>query len=126
MKTIIDGLHSVLTVMGSVGTLVWLIALLFSLFLVIKGIFPVLYRLGRSLAKRKIAIFASKEFASLKCMLVDSRLFKGKNIIQAFENDLDKVKNETVFLVHWNDCKGFIDKILSIKKDSTALIVYAP
>ena len=59
-------------------------------------------------------------------MLIDSKIFKGKNILQVNKNDLKKAEKETLFLVHWKDYQDEIDDILAIKKDSTALIVYAP
>jgi len=49
------------------------------------------------LSKRKIAIFASSEFESIKSMLVDSKIFEDKNIIQINLTDLRKAEKETIF-----------------------------
>jgi hypothetical protein len=93
-----------------------------------KGIFPVLYRLGNGLAKRKIALFVrSDNFSSLRGLLVDSKLFSEKNIMHiSTVNDIKKSERASLFLVYWPDWENDIDKIINMKKDSTALIVYAP
>jgi hypothetical protein len=94
--------------------------------LLIKGLVPVWYRIGMGLSKRKIAVFANKEFDALKSMLVDSKIFKDKNIFRVPKNALKKADKETIFLIHWKEYKNEIDEIISIKKDNTAMIVYAP
>lgn len=118
--------HPFFIIVGGLATILMIAGFLYTAYLVIKGVFPVWYRLGMGLSKRKIAIFASTEFESLKSMLVDSKIFERKNVIQINKNDLSKAEKETVFLVHWKDFQGKIDDILAFKKDSTALIVYAP
>jgi len=118
--------HPFFIIVGGFTTILMIVGFLYTAYLVMKGVFPVWYRLGIGLSKRKIAIFASTEFESLKSMLVDSKLFEGKNVIQINKNDLKKAEKETIFLVHWKDNQEKIDDILVLKKDSTALIVYAP
>lgn len=108
-------------------TLAWtIVTVVIAFYFTVSGLIPVLYRLGNALSSRKIAIFASAEFDSLQDMLIDSKLFKKKNILKINHNDLDKAANIKLFLVHWKDFQGVIDEILSNKNDSTALIVYAP
>lgn len=127
MTTIINFFnHPFFIIVGGLTTILMIAGFLYTTYLVIKGIFPVWYRLGLGLSKRKIAIFASTEFESLKSMLVDSKIFEGKNVIQINKNDLNKAEKETIFLVHWKDYQEKIDDILALKKDSTALVVYAP
>jgi hypothetical protein len=94
----------------------------------ISGIAPVLWRLGNGLSKRKVVIFASADnLGSLKSLLLDSRLFSRKNIIDiTIEADIDKAASETMFLVHWPDFAESIDRILDLKSDGSALIIYAP
>ncbi len=118
--------HPFFIIIGGISTILIILCFCYTVFLMIKGVFPVWYRLGMGLSKRKIAIFASTEFESLKRMLIDSKIFKEKNILQVNKNDLKKAEKETLFLVHWKDYQNKIDDILAIKKDSTALIVYAP
>lgn len=90
------------------------------------GIWPIWVRLGMGLANRKIAIFAENKFNELKDLLVDSGIFKEKNIIQIHHADIDKAAGITLMLVYWKSFGKNIDDIISIKDDSDALIVYAP
>ena len=127
MQTIINFFnHPFFIVVGGLATLASLIAVVYTLFLVIKGVLPVWYRLGLGLSKREIAIFAEDEYESLKAMLVDSKIFQEDNIKQIDNKSIKKAEQVTLLLVHWKSFKSDIDNILKIKKDSAALIVYAP
>lgn len=118
--------HPFFIVVGGFATFVMIIGFLYTAWLVISGVLPVWYRLGIGLSERKIAVFASTDYASLQNMLVDSKMFKQSNILQISPTDLKKAEKQSLFLVHWKDFQSKLDEILSIKKDSTALIVYAP
>ena len=113
---------------GMAQTVFWLAVISLGAWGTISGILPVLMRLGRGLAKRQIAIFAKGDkLRSLKDLLLDSKLFKSKNIrVITSVSDLGRAEGITVFLVIWDDWKDDIDQILNEKNDSTALIVYAP
>ena len=103
-----------------------MIALLCTAFKVAKGLLPVWFRLGMGLYKRKIAILAEDEASSLKDLLVDSHLFDAKNIFLVGKESLKKAESATMMLVHWKPFESQLDQILQIKKDSDALIIYAP
>lgn len=118
--------HPFFIIVGGIGTVLMIIGFLYTAWLAIRGVFPVWYRLGIGLSKRRIAIFASTEYESLRSLLIDSKIFSGNNITQINKNDLRKSENETLYLVHWKDYQDKLDEILALKKDSTALIVYAP
>lgn len=119
--------HPFFIIIGGLSTVIMVSAFLYSIYLVIRGIFPVWYRLGKGLARRSIAIFANAdEFNNLKGTLIDSKIFRLKNIHQITSADINKAENYTVLLVHWSQYKDKIDEILKIKKDSTSLVVYAP
>ena len=96
----------------------------YTAFLFFKGIIPVWWRLGIGLSRRKIAVFSESKFSELESMLKDSKIFS--QVIQIHKSDLKKAEDETVFLVRWSEFKDVIDEILKLKKDSTALIIYAP
>jgi hypothetical protein len=113
-------------VLGGISTLLTLIAAIFTFYLFVRGIFPVWLRLGMGLSKRKIAVFAEKEFDGLKSMLVDSGLFQKANIIKINKGSIKKADEITLFLAHWKCFEAEINDILRIKKDTTALIIYAP
>ncbi len=84
------------------------------------------YRIGRSLSKRKIAVFAEAEFESLKNILTDSGLFKKKNILKIGKNEIARAKSCSLYLVHYEPYKNQLDQILNQKNDTDALIVYSP
>jgi len=118
--------HPFFILFSGVSTVVVIATAAYSIFLVSKGVFPVLWRLGYGLSKRKIAVFADGKFDILKDMLVDSRLFREKNILRIDRESIKKARDISLLLVHWDACKEVIDQILDIKDDGDALIVYAP
>ena len=64
---------------------------------------------------------------SLESLLLDSRLFRNRNLISIRDNgDIEKGRSATLFVVYWPDWIQDIVEILQQKKDGTALIVYAP
>lgn len=113
---------------GRVTALIFLVTLAFGIYAWLRGILPALWRLGNGFSKRKIAIIAKGDnLISLKSLLLDSRLFNKKNIIDIASNsDFGRAEQATLFLVFWHDWQDKIDEILLAKKDTTALIVYAP
>lgn len=113
---------------GTAQTIFWVAVIGIGAWGTLSGILPVLMRLGRGLAKRQIVIFAKGDkMRSLKDLLLDSKLFKSKNIKEITSvSDLGRAEEITVFLVFWDDWKDDIDQILNKKTDGTALIVYAP
>ena len=118
----------VLVIIGVIDTLVLIVIISYSIFLWARGVFPVLYRLGNGLAKRKIAIFAKGDnVESIKSLLSDSKLFKQNNIIKIVSrDDLGKVEEASAYLVYWPDWANEINEILNKKPDKCPMIVYAP
>ncbi|MDP2938742.1 MAG: hypothetical protein Q8O13_01495 [Candidatus Omnitrophota bacterium] len=123
MKTFLG----ILDVIGYGTTVVVVIAFLAGIYRWIAGISPALWRLGKGLADRKIAVFADgDDFNSIRDLLIDSNLFKGKNISQITKNEIKKAGQYSLFLAHWKSISSHLDGILSEKKDGTALLIYAP
>ncbi|HPW73348.1 MAG: hypothetical protein WAZ20_02650 [Methanothrix sp.] len=121
--------HPILSTVGAVTTLFALfscILVILTGYLYLKGIIQVWIRIGRGLAKRKIAVFADREFNSLRSMLVDSGLFLKSNVVQIEKNSIKKAMGMTLFLVHWDSFESQIEKILELKEDHVGLIIYAP
>jgi len=117
----------VLDIIGYGTTIIVVIASLVSIYQWCVGITPALMRLGKGLAVRKIALFASgDDFNSLRDLLIDSKLFNEKNIVQITKDQLRKAEQYSLFLAHWKSISSHLDSILSEKKDGTALIIYAP
>lgn len=115
-----------MTIVGGFSTLILILGSIYTIWHVLCGIVPVWIRLGKGLSKSTIAIFSDSQFNSLKTMIVDSKIFKEKNIIQVSNRDLKKAVKANVFLVHWKDFQNEMPDILLLKKDNTALIIYAP
>lgn len=98
-----------------------------TIYLIFKGVIPVLYRLGIGLSKKNIAIFAKdQEFNELKRVLLQSKLFNEKNIIQINNSNMEMASESNIFLVYWEDSKDYFDEIRRKKTKDTPLIVYAP
>lgn len=123
METVIK----ILDVVGYGTTVIVVIAFSVGIYKWITGISPALWRLGKGLASRKIAIVAENDsFSSLKNLLIDSNLFKERNIIQITGSELKKAANYTLLLAHWKSISSRLETILSDKRDETALLIYAP
>jgi len=114
--SIVRGVSTSLVVIGA-------IALVFG---TIKGFVPVLWRLGKSLNNRKIALYAEASALSLKTMLIDSKLFKEKNIHIVSNDEISKGGNYTMMIVNYPEFKDSMKQIIGQKKDEDSLIVYAP
>lgn len=121
-----DAIISIINYVGLISKLILIVSIIYAISLWTSGVIPVIYRLGKSLSTGKIAVFAATEYSSLSNMLVESKLFRQSNIIQVSKNEIEKAKSANIFLVHWNEFKDSIDRILTVKDDNTALIVYAP
>jgi len=123
-----ENILSIIVVVGIIETIVLIIGMVYAVVLWFKGILPVLYRLGNGLAKRRIAVFAKDgNLASLKGLLMDSRLFREKNICEITrKEDIGRAEQASVYLVFWRDWADDITEILNKKPDKCALVVYAP
>lgn len=119
--------HPFFIVVGGLATILMIFSFLYVAYLVIKGVFPVWYRLGMGLSKRKVAIFGSVEvFESVKASLTDSKIFKEKNVVHIKLDNIDKAKDETIFLVDWETFGNKIEQIFSARKNhQTAIVIYA-
>lgn len=116
--------HPFFIIVWWIGTVLMVLGFLYTIYIFFRWVVPVWYRLWMWLRKRRIAIFASSEFSSLRSMICSSKIFN--EVIQIDKTSLRSAEDETIFLVHWKDYADVLDDILLIKKDSTPLIVYAP
>ena len=121
-------LRTILDVLGYFSTVIVIISVLVGIYLWLRGIVPVLIRLGNGLSRRKIAVFATGDMAqSLEDLLHDSKLFDRANVIRITRaEDLGRAEGATLFLVYWPDWRNSVKEILEAKNDGTALVVYAP
>ncbi|MEZ5448794.1 MAG: hypothetical protein R3E89_07270, partial [Thiolinea sp.] len=118
--------HPVLVIISGLLTLLVIVNTLINLYLVITGMLPVWRRLGLSLSRRKIAIFADDKYSELKDILVDSGMFKARNIIKVDRGSLHKTEDVSFYIVHYAAYKEVLNKIMAMKKDGDTLVVYAP
>jgi hypothetical protein len=118
----------ILSVVGMVETIFLIVGLIYGAIMWTRGIFPALLRLGNGLARRKIVIFATNDnLSSLKELLVDSGLFREKNIFAVTkQGDLGAAEKASLYLAYWPDCGTYMDEILRKKPDQCPLVVYAP
>jgi len=128
MNQYTDTIKHVLAIVGVIKPIILIAVIIYAIILWSKGIFPVLYRLGNGLSRRRIAVFAKSEnIESMTILLLDSKLFKQKNIIRITAiSDLGRAEEASVYLVHWHDWADNIDALLKMKHDRFPLIVYAP
>lgn len=119
--------HPFFIIVGGVGTIFAFSVFIYTIWLILSGVIPVWYRLGLGLSKRKVAIFASLEnFANIKTSITDSTIFKEKNIIQITSNNIDRAKDQTIFLVDWETFNEQIEQVFSARKNhQTAIVIYA-
>ncbi|WP_013334946.1 hypothetical protein [Gloeothece verrucosa] len=124
----INKIKHILDIFGYISTIIVIIITVKGIILWVRGILPVLLRLGNGLAKSRIAIFAKGEHLSiLTNLLKDSGLFTRINIIYISDkSDIGRSENVSLYLVFWHDWENDIDDILSQKKDRVPLIIYSP
>jgi len=111
------------------GILIAIAGALYAGYLTFSGFLPALWRLGKGLRRKKIVVFAKgSTLTSLVDLLGDTKLFTKKNIMSvSMLNDAGRAEEATTFLVHWPDWNlAGLRRILELKKDRTALVVYAP
>lgn len=113
---------------GNISDIASLVIILATAVAWFKGILPAVIRLGLGLAKRKIVVFAKSDNAtSLINLLTDSKLISKSNISQITKkDDFEKASEATLFLVYWPDWKKDLINIKNLKRDSDALVIYAP
>lgn len=119
--------HPLFIIVGGLTVTLGVIGFLYKVICWIFGITPVVFRLGIALWKRKVAIFGSVEaFESIKASLLDSKIFKEQNIISIKLDNIDKAKEETIFLVDWETFGDKIEQVFSARKNhQTAIVIYA-
>lgn len=119
--------HPFFIVIGGLATIFIIGSFIYTICLVVTGVLPVWYRLGMGISRRKVAVFGSREaFESIKTSLIDSKIFKDRNIIHIASNNIEKAKDQTIFLVDWETFKEEIERVFSARRnDQTAIVIYA-
>lgn len=117
--------HPVFIIVGGVTVTLGFLGIIYKILCWTFGITPIVIRLGIALWKRKVAIFGSADaYASLEATLTDSGIFKKSIHITA--DNIDKAKDETIFLVDWESFGEKIDQVFSARKNhQTAIVIFA-
>jgi hypothetical protein len=119
--------HPVFAIIGGLAVTMAFLGFMYKVICWTFGITPILFRLGVALWIRRIAIFGSTEaYTRIRASLKDSNLFKEKNIVHITADNIDKAKDETIFLVDWETFGNQIDQVFSARKNhQTAIVIYA-
>jgi len=119
--------HPFFILVGGVTVTISIITIIYGAFCWFFNISPIVFRLGFALWKRRIAVFSNVEqFQSLKCSLIESKIFSEKNIIHIQLDNIEKAKNETVYLVDWATFGESIEKVFETRYNhQTAVIIFA-
>jgi hypothetical protein len=119
--------NPVFSVVGGCTILLPVAFLLYRITCSALGISPLVFRIGKALWRRKIAIIGNEQvFSSLKECIGDSGIFHDKNIIHIPLDNLDKTKEQSLLLVDWETSGDQIDQIFQNRKShQTAVIIFA-
>jgi len=119
--------HPFFIILGGLSAIVLVLGTAYKIITWVLGITPIILRFGGALQTKKIAIYGSKKARfSLKETLLDSRLFKEKNIIAIDKSDFAKGKTCSIYLVDWKSCGERISEIYDLRKShQIAVIIFA-
>ena len=117
-----------LNILGYVSTVIVIGSVVLGVYRWCRGIAPVPLRLGIGLATNRIAVLAEgDEQTSLRNLLLDSGLFRKKNILEVVQSgDIERAANAALYVIHWPSWKDNLTETLAKKKETTGLVVYAP
>jgi len=115
-------------IIGALTTVIGIILLFTSIISWIMGVYPLFLRLGFGRWNRKIDIVADDtNYRSIKSDLVETGIFRKKNINQISSMSLSNIKNSNLALIHYQSFKiGEVKNILSNKKPKAGFIFYFP
>ena len=128
METVISFFgHPFFSIVGGITVIILVAGLSIKTIFWIFNISPIIIRLGVALWKRRVAIFGSGEsFDFLERSLIDSKIFRKKNIVYIDKKNIEKAKAETIFLVDWDIFGDEIEAVFSARKNhQVPIIIYA-
>ncbi|HEV7347516.1 hypothetical protein [Telluribacter sp.] len=119
--------HPVFIIVGGLTVVFAAIGIIYRIACITLGVTPLVFRIGKAIWRRKVAIIASAEsYASLKDCITDTDIFKKDNVIHISLDNIDKVKEFTILLVDWETSSHHIDHIFIARKNhATAVIIFA-
>lgn len=119
--------HPFFVLLGGASAVLLVIGTFYKVVTWFFGITPIILRFGFALQSKRVAIFGSSDaHASLRAALIDSGIFKDKNIVAIDNSDLVKGKSCHLFLVDWESCGELIDEVFSLRQNhQTAVVIIA-
>lgn len=122
-----EELEQIWTFVSTAVTVVSLIFIFYAIYATMRGLLPVLIRLGYSLWQKRIIIFANNDMATeLQRLINESDLFNRSRIQIAGQNDAENARKANVVLVYWRDAQDYIQDVIGNRSEHAALIIYAP
>ena len=114
----------IMSVVGSITTIFLIFTILISFICWWFWFVPICLRLWKALWGREIAIFSSSEFFNqIKPTLIDSKIFKEKNIIHVSNSNNEAGKRKSFFLVEWDSYKDNIEDLYNLRRDDLIPII---
>lgn len=119
--------HPIFKIVGGITVITATLGVIYRIISIVFGVSPIIFRIGKALWSRKIAIIGTTEsYTVLYECISDSGVFKRKNIQHITIENIDKAKEHSVILVDWESSGVQIDDIFMIRKShNTAVIIYA-
>ena len=119
--------HPIFIIVGGITVVFAAIGIIYRVVCIVLGISPLVFRIGKALWRRKVAIIGSAEaYSSLKECITDTDIFKKENVIHISIGNIDKAKDYTLLIVDWDTSSNQIDHIFSVRRNhNTAVIIFA-
>lgn len=119
--------HPFFIIIGGLTVVLTAIGIVYRFICIALGVTPLVFRIGKAIWLRKVAIIGSTEaFSTLRDCITDTKIFKHSNVIHIPIDNIDKSKQHTILLVDWETCGNQIDQIFSTRiNHNTAVIIFA-
>ena len=129
MTSIIDFFdHPFFTILGGIASIISILTMLAIFIAWIFGIAPIAWKLGISRWSRKIGIASSDDiWHQLEADLINSGIFRKRNIERISATNISTVRNYSLILVHYKSFnEGQLREIFRTKRSESGMIVYYP
>lgn len=119
--------HPVFIIVGGLTVVFAALGIIYRVVCIALGVTPLVFRIGKALWRRKVAIIGNLEaFSSLTDCITDTNIFKKNNVVHIPTDNIEKAKDYSILLVDWETSGNNIDQIfLARKNHNTAVIIFA-
>ena len=120
--------HPFFIIFGGLSATLLILGIILNIIFWAFGIAPLLWRLGYGRWTRKIDIVANQsKYAQLSKDLIDSGVFRKKNVNSITDQSLSDIKESNLLLVHYQSfTEEEIKVIIANKKSKAGMIFYFP